>query len=142
MVSNRALNQYPKRHLSGLWQLLPLILVVPLFTSVTALAEQRFPDVIAVKVQPKGTATFDFDVTVSSPYDTPERYADAFRVTGKDGKVLGERNLMHDHASEQPFTRGLYGVKIPLDIRMINVQARDQRFGYGGKSVEVILPGR
>lgn len=81
-------------------------------------------------------------MTVSSPYDSPRRYADAFRVAGKDGRVYGERKLLHDHAGEQPFTRDLYGVIIPPDVRIVVIQARDQKNGYGGKSVEATLPGR
>ncbi len=103
---------------------------------------QKFPDVVAVKVQARGANRFDFDVTVSSPYDSAERYADAFRVLGKDGTVYGERELLHDHAGEQPFTRDLHGVNIPSGIRSVTVQARDQKFGYGGKFREVLLPGR
>lgn len=104
--------------------------------------DQKYPDVIAVKVRNAGASAFDFDVTVSSPYDTPQRYADAFRVMAKDGSVFGERILFHDHATEQPFTRDLYGVKIPSAIKLVVVQARDKRFGYGGKTVEVALPTR
>ena len=103
---------------------------------------QKYPDVVAAKAQARGADTFDFDVTVSSPYDTPRRYADAFRVLGKEGTVLGERILLHGHAGEQPFTRDLYGVRIPRGIRTVTVQARDQQYGYGGKTVEVVLPGR
>jgi hypothetical protein len=99
-----------------------------------------YPDVTAAKVRASGTARFDFDVTISSPYDTPERYADAFRVVGKDGHVYGERVLLHDHADEQPFTRDLYGVTIPSGVRTIVVQARDKKYGYGGKTVELALP--
>jgi hypothetical protein len=88
------------------------------------------------------THCFDFDVTLSSPYDTPQRYADAFRVTTLDGKVLSERILLHDHQNEQPFTRDLYGVKIPVDTKQVMVQGRDQKFGWGGKSMTVTLPGR
>ncbi len=105
-------------------------------------AAQRFPDVVAAKAQARGADVFDFDVTVSSSYDTPQRYADAFRVQGKDGKVYGERILLHDHAGEQPFTRDLYGVRIPRGVRVVVVQARDMKYGYGGKSVEAALPGR
>jgi len=105
-------------------------------------SQQKYPDVLAAKVRPSGTDTFDFDVTVSSPYDTPQRYADAFRVMGNDGAVFGERVLFHDHAGEQPFTRDLHGVKIPRAVRLVVVQARDQRFGYGGKTFEGQLPGR
>ena len=103
---------------------------------------QRFPDVVAVKVRQAGANTFDFDVTVSSPYDTPQRYADAFRVTGRDGTVFGERKLLHDHAGEQPFTRDLYGVAIPAGIKTVTVQARDRKYGYGGKTAEASIPGR
>ena len=60
----------------------------------------------------------------------------------KEGRVFGERVLLHDHAGEQPFTRDLYGVAIPRGIRVVVVQARDQQYGYGGKTVEVVLPGR
>ncbi len=105
-------------------------------------SESKYPDVIAAKVRTGGPGRFDFDVTISSPYDTSERYADAFRVTGKDGRVYGERVLLHDHADEQPFTRDLYGVTIPSEVRLIVVQARDRKHGYGGKTVEVALPGR
>lgn len=123
--------------------LLGVLLVV---TLVPALAEgptdQKFPDVVAVEVRAGDAGTFDFDVTVSSPYDTPQRYADAFRVIGTSGSVFGERILLHDHADEQPFTRDLYGVQIPADVRVVTVQARDKRFGYGGRTVDVTLPGR
>lgn len=105
-------------------------------------SDQMFPDVVAAKVTARGADTFDFDATISSPYDTPERYANAFRVMGKDGKVFGERMLFHDHADEQPFTRDLYAVKIPAGVTVVVVQARDRKHGYGGKTVEVTLPGR
>jgi hypothetical protein len=112
------------------------------FAARAASPVQKYPDVVAAEAQARGADAFDFDVTVSSPYDTPQRYADAFRVLDKDGTVLGERILLHDHAGEQPFTRDLYGVRIPRGIRTVTVQARDQKYGYGGKTVEVALPGR
>ncbi|MFM9974764.1 MAG: hypothetical protein ACKVON_09370 [Beijerinckiaceae bacterium] len=101
-----------------------------------------FPDVTAVKIKAVTATTFDFDVTMTSPYDTAERYADAFRITSLDGKVFGERVLLHDHKDEQPFTRDLSGVRIPPEVREVIVQGRDQKSGYGGKTVVVKLPGR
>lgn len=103
---------------------------------------QKYPDVVSARIQARSPDTFDFDVTVSSPYDTPRRYADAFRAMGKDGTVFGERKLLHDHATEQPFTRDMYSVKIPLGVRVVVIQAKDQKYGYGGKTIEVALPGR
>jgi len=107
-----------------------------------AAGEQRFPDVVGVKATPRGGGTYDFDVTVSSPYDRPSRYADAFRVATESGQVLGERKLLHDHQGEQPFTRDLYGVRVPPSVETVVVQARDQKYGYGGKSVRIRLPRR
>ncbi len=111
-------------------------------TDAMAADDQRFPDIVGVKVRAQGPGAFDFDVTVSSPYDTPRRYADAFRVLGKDGTVYGERILLHDHAGEQPFTRDLYGVKIPEGVRAVMIQGRDREHGYGGKTMDIALPGR
>jgi len=117
-----------------------------IFLSFSALAAdntvQQYPDVISVKVRHDTGVIFDFDVTVSSPYDTPQRYADAFRVTDKNGRIFGEKKLIHDHEDEQPFMRDLYGVIIPQGVRTVVVQARDQKYGYGGGMVEVTLPGR
>lgn len=121
------------------WVVVSLV-VLPAF--VHSQPEQRFPDVLEVEVRVAAPGVFDFDVTISSPYDTPSRYADGFRVSTTEGKVLGERKLLHDHQTEQPFTRDLYSVKIPEGITKVVVQARDQKYGYGGKTVEVMLPGR
>jgi hypothetical protein len=103
---------------------------------------QKYPDVVDVKVHARGDNRFDFDATLSSPYDSPQRYADAFRVMGDGDVVYGERTLFHDHAGEQPFTRDLYGVTIPAGIKTVIVQGRDQKYGYGGKTRQVALPGR
>jgi hypothetical protein len=80
--------------------------------------------------------------TLSSPYDTPERYADAFRALTPDGEELDVRVLLHDHADEQPFTRSLDGLEIPEDVDEIVVQGRDLEHGWGGDTVSVAVPGR
>lgn len=101
-----------------------------------------FPDVVDVQATNTEGDLFDFDVTISSPYDTPERYADGWRITAKDGDVLAEHVLTHDHASEQPFTRSQSGVEIPAGITEVLVEGRDQLNGYGGQTQTVTLPGR
>ncbi len=113
-----------------------------LIAAPAAAQEAKFPDVVAVSVQPRGGDSFDFDVTMTSPYDTARRYADAFRVSGPDGKEYGVRVLLHDHKDEQPFTRELTGVRIPAGVRQVVVQGRDQVSGYGGRAMTVALPGR
>lgn len=106
----------------------------------TSEGEQRFPDVIAVDVEADKAGTYRFEVTISSPYDTPERYADAWRIKDDEGSVFGIRELLHDHASEQPFTRSLTGVDIPDDVGTVIVEARDLENGWGGETLEVPLP--
>ncbi|MFU8840630.1 MAG: hypothetical protein ACNA8R_07880 [Nitriliruptoraceae bacterium] len=101
--------------------------------------EQRYPDVLAAELQATN-GTWQLSATLSSPYDTPERYADAFRALDEDGNVLGVRELAHDHANEQPFTRSLSGLAIPEDVERITVEGRDQRYGWGGATVEVEVP--
>ena len=103
--------------------------------------DQQFPDVIDV-VADEGTEGWDFDVTVSSPYDTSERYADAWRVVTPDGVVLGVRELGHDHQFEQPFTRSLRAVEVPDDVSAVTVEARDSVNGWGGATVQVELTDR
>ncbi len=100
-------------------------------------SEELFPDVLSVELTDAGDRTFTVAVTLSSPYDSPERYADAWRVLSDDGTVLGVRELLHDHANEQPFTRTLSGVSIPADVDEVTVQGRDQVSGWGGATLTV-----
>lgn len=102
-------------------------------------SEALFPDVVAVEVEPEGGGTWRFSVTLSSPYDSAQRYADAWRVVGPDGTVYGVRELAHDHANEQPFTRSLGGVEIPDGVDTVTVEGRDQVSGWGGATLTIAL---
>ena len=102
-------------------------------------AGQRFPDIVGVEVSRNGSG-YTFAVTVSSPYDTAQRYADAFRVRAQDGTLYGVNELSHDHAGEQPFTRSLSGVEIPAGVTSVVVEGRDQANGWGGGTQTVELP--
>jgi len=93
-----------------------------------------------VAVTRQADGTFRFAVTLESRYDSPERYADGWRILTLEGEELGVRVLTHDHANEQPFTRSLAGVRIPSGVRAVRVQGRDQVSGWGGGTVEVELP--
>lgn len=103
-------------------------------------AEQRFPDVVDATLTLEGDGTFSLDVTMSSPYDSPQRYADGWRVLAPDGTELGAHTLAHDHASEQPFTRTQSGLEIPDGIDTVTVEGRDQVSGYGGETRAVDVP--
>lgn len=98
-----------------------------------------YPDVLAVDVS-QGSDTYNFEVTISSAYDSPERYADAFRLVGDDGRVYAVRELLHDHAGEQPFTRSVGPVGIPESVETVTIEARDLVYGWGGTTIEITLP--
>jgi len=100
---------------------------------------QRYPDVIDATAERVGD-TWTVSATLSSPYDTPERYADAWRVVGPDGTVYGERVLAHDHAVEQPFTRSQSGIEIPDGVTEVVIEGRDLEYGYGGSTFTLSLP--
>ncbi len=133
-----------------------LALLLSLVLGLTACAEDRpedradvaeagsgaeYPDVRDVEIR-ADDGTYSLDVTISSPYDSPDRYADGWRVLDEDGEVLGEMELAHDHAAEQPFTRTQTGLEIPEDVRTVTVEGRDSTNGYGGTTVEVAVPRR
>lgn len=109
--------------------------------SVSEDASQHFPDVLAVQSEQAADGSWTFTVTLSSPYDTPEQYADAWRVVGSDGTEFGFRLLTHDHANEQPFTRSQNGVVIPEGELTVTVEGRDLINGWGGASLEHDLSG-
>jgi predicted dehydrogenase len=105
----------------------------------TGASQQEHPDVIDAIAEQESAGVFAFTVTISSPYDTPDRYADGWRIIGPDGTVYGEHTLTHDHADEQPFTRVQRGVAIPADVDEVTVEGRDLEYGYGGATVTVSI---
>lgn len=100
---------------------------------------QVFPDVLDTKLTRDGDG-FRIAVTISSPYDTPDRYADGWRVMTPDGEVLVEHDLAHDHADELPFTRDRGPFAIPDGVAKVVVEGRDQANGYGGETVALVVP--
>ena len=97
---------------------------------------QRFPDVLDAEVDCTSEPC-RASATLSSPYDSADRYADAWRVRTPDGTVLGVRELAHDHADEQPFTRSLPSLEVPGDVEEVVVEGRDGANGWGGGTVTV-----
>ena len=99
----------------------------------------QFPKVLAVEVKPLKVERWRFDVKLSSPYDSPQRYADGWRVLDDQDNELGLRVLGHHHASEQPFTRS-HTIEVPGDTKLVFVEGRDQANGWSGQRFKVELP--
>jgi hypothetical protein len=97
-------------------------------------------DVVGVKVTHERPGAYNFDVTIMSDDTGWDKYADKWEVLAPDGQVLGTRELLHPHETEQPFTRSLSGVEVPAGINTVRVRAHDKIEGYGGKEITVELP--
>ena len=101
----------------------------------------KFPEVLMVEATSSNNEKWRFNVTLSSKYDSPQRYADAWRVLDSKDQELGIRVLGHDHASEQPFTRS-GTIKIPSDTKVVYVEGRDQENGWSGQRFEYQMPAQ
>jgi hypothetical protein len=99
-------------------------------------------DVIDVNVHLTAPQTYAFDVTVQHADTGWDHYADQWEVAAPDGTVLGTRVLYHPHVDEQPFTRGLSGVRIPAKVKQVTIRAHDKVHGWGGKTILVNLPDK
>lgn len=75
--------------------------------------------------------TWTFSMTLAHGDTGWDHYADAWRVIGPDGAVLGERVLLHPHVNEQPFTRSLSGVVVPEGVTEVVIEAKDSVHGWG-----------
>ena len=84
-------------------------------------------------------ASWTFDVTLRHGDTGWDHYANAWRVVDMDGNVLGLRNLAHPHVNEQPFTRSLSGVQIPIDMKEVGIQSRDNISGWSSEIKTVRL---
>ena len=99
----------------------------------------QFPEVLAVTAVQIKDNNWRFNVTLSSTYDTPERYADAWRVLDSQGNELGIRVLGHGHGNEQPFTRS-GTIDVPDGSSTVFVEGRDQANGWSGQRFKFELP--
>ncbi len=102
-------------------------------------SEELCPDVLAVDIEPDGTDTYQFSVTLRSP-DTQTVYADRWEVVAPSGEVLATRVLTHPHIDEQPFTRSLGGVEVPDDLTSVTVRAGMTDRPTCGSEVTIRLP--
>ena len=100
-------------------------------------------DVLKVDIRPAAEAgRFDLDVTLRHADSGWDHYANRWEVVAPDGRVLATRVLAHPHEHEQPFTRGLSGVRIPAEFTWIRLRGHDLVHGYGGREVTLSVPQR
>ncbi|MGO1117679.1 hypothetical protein ACTL6U_03205 [Rhodovibrionaceae bacterium A322] len=103
----------------------------------TALAGEV--EIVAVKAVPGLSDRWDFHVTLRHDDEGWNHYANIWQVLDGQGNILGERVLYHPHVNEQPFTRSLNGVAIPLDLSEVTVRAGALPHGWSEKTQQVPL---
>ncbi len=99
-------------------------------------------EVNIVKVRVECPSSCTFSVTLEHGDQGWDHYANQWDVLTPDGELLKSRVLYHPHVDEQPFTRSLSGVIIPLEISQVRIRARDTVHGYSSSEVTVDLPAR
>ena len=95
--------------------------------------------ILSASFQNRDNNQWSVEVTLKHEDTGWEHYADSWRIVDSQGKVLGERILLHPHVNEQPFTRGLDGVKLTKGIRLLYIEAHDKVHGWTPKRLEVDL---
>jgi hypothetical protein len=87
--------------------------------------------------------TWMFAATVKSADTGWDRYADQWIVLdGESSSILGTRVLLHPHETEQPFTRSLTGVVVPISVDYVEIAARDSVAGFCGSNYTLSLVAR
>jgi hypothetical protein len=98
-------------------------------------------DVLKVDIRPAAeVGRFDLDVTLRHADSGWDHYANRWEVVAPDGRVIATRVLAHPHVHEQPFTRGLSGVRIPAEFTWVRLRGHDLVHGYGGREVTLSVP--
>ena len=94
-------------------------------------AQADEPVIEGIEARKGGDGSWRFDVTVRHADAGWDHYADKWEVVAPDGRVLGERVLLHPHDNEQPFTRSQSGIAIPDGVAHVMVRAHDSVHGWG-----------
>ena len=96
------------------------------------------PHVMDVRIEKAGML-WNIHVTVSHPDTGWDHYADGWRILDKDGNILAERELMHPHVEEQPFTRSISGVVLPDGTREVFVRTHCSVHGWSDSTARFEL---
>ncbi len=114
-----------------------LALLMTLSINVPVTASETFIE--GVKSVRNSNGSYNFSVTLKHADKSWDHYANFWQVQSLDGKVLAKRVLHHPHVNEQPFTRSLNNIKLPKNIKQVEIVAGCNLDGVNSKKTRVKL---
>lgn len=87
------------------------------------------PEVVTAQAECNPQRVCTLRVTLRHDDTGWDHYANQWQVLSPQGQLLATRTLHHPHVDEQPFTRSLSGVKIPLAMKAVLIRASDSVHG-------------
>ena len=110
--------------------LMPVLLALALAALPTG-ARAVSPSIVEATAEVQANGLYAFSVTVFHEDDGWTHYADSWDVLTLNGQVLGTRTLFHPHDGENPFTRSLSNVQVPIGTKQVMFRAHCSKDGYG-----------
>ena len=115
-----------------------LLTLAALLLPTTALAGNV--TVVDARASLQSNGTYSFAVTLEHADSGWDHYADRWQVLSPDGTVLATRGLAHPHVNEQPFTRSLSGVRLPLHVLTVHIRAHGSVHGNSSDHFPLKVP--
>lgn len=94
--------------------------------------------IVAANFRTMDNRLWSIQVTLQHADTGWEHYADRWRVVDSKGRVFADRVLYHPHVDEQPFTRGLRALTLPVTTQLY-VEAHDNVHGWAKQRLPVRL---
>ncbi len=116
-----------------------LLAVLLIYSAIPSNTYAGEVSIIDARLKPSGADQWNIEVTLKHADTGWEHYADAWRVLDAEGHELGRRVLYHPHVNEQPFTRSLSNVEIPVSVSVVYIEAHDKVHGWAADRKEVML---
>jgi len=98
--------------------------------------------VLDATVIANANGTYSVSASVFHKDEGWAHYADQFDVLTTQGQTIATRVLYHPHVNEQPFTRSIGNVQVPIGETEIVIRAHDSVHGDGDRTFTVKLPPR
>ena len=128
-----------RRGFAVLFQTLLLFQALLIFLLLVDPVRAGNADVLDVQVHKSMPRVFRFDVTIQHPGEGPVHFVDRWEILDEKGELIDERRFTNPYLGEQPFTRSLSHVTIPIGTRTVTIRAHDTVHGFAGLERQITL---